>query len=286
MQGPWTETMVGGSPEAERAEFDKLASEIMRVQLKNAKAASAHGVPHAVDRAFHAKPTLATNRAELTFGDLPEDLRAGFAQPGAAYPAVVRFSNAAGVGQPDGKQDLRGVAVRVQVSPEESHDLLATNFPVSHARNALQFVEFAKATAGSGLSRPLGILRLVWLFGLRETLRMFKNVLKARRQTVSSVATERYWSRGAYRWGPAWRCASCSGPHQARCGPQRRRRATRTTCLPRPLAGSRMVTSGSSCASSDTPTRSPPRSRTPPSSGRSRSRRRSRWRCSASPAGT
>ena len=203
MQGPWAETMVGGSPEAERAEFDKLAREIMRVQLKNAKTASAHGVPHPVDRAFHAKPTLATNRAELTFGDLPEELRAAFAQPGTTYPAVVRFSNAAGVGEPDGKQDLRGVAVRVQVSPEESHDLLATNFPVSHARNARQFVEFAKATAGSGPSRLLGILRLVWLFGLRETLRMFKNVLKARRQTVSSVATERYWSRGAYRWGPA-----------------------------------------------------------------------------------
>ena len=62
---------------------------------------------------------------------------------------MVRFSNAAGTGQPDTKPDLRGVALRVQVSPEESHDLLMTNFPVSHARNARQFVEFAKATAGS-----------------------------------------------------------------------------------------------------------------------------------------
>ena len=39
----------------------------MLVQLKNAKTASAHGVPHAVDRAFHAKSTLATGQAELTF---------------------------------------------------------------------------------------------------------------------------------------------------------------------------------------------------------------------------
>ena len=44
MQGSWKETMVGGSPEAERAEFDELARDIMRVQLKNAKTASAHGV--------------------------------------------------------------------------------------------------------------------------------------------------------------------------------------------------------------------------------------------------
>jgi hypothetical protein len=202
MQGSWKETMVGGSPEAERAEFDELARDIMRVQLKNAKTASAHGVPHGVDRAFHAKSTLATDRAELVFLDLADDLRAGFAQPGRTYPAAVRFSNAEGTGQPDYKPDLRGVALRVQVSPEESHDLLMTNFPVSHARNARQFVEFAEATAGGRPAQLLGVPRLVRLFGLRETVRMLKNVMTARRRVVSSVATETYWSRGAARWGP------------------------------------------------------------------------------------
>jgi hypothetical protein len=202
MQEPWKETMAGGSPEAERAEFDKLARDIMLVQLKNAKTASAHGVSHGVDRAFHAKSTLATDRAELAFLDLPGELRSGFAQPGRAYPATVRFSNANGSGQPDSKPDLRGVALRVHVSPEESHDLLMTNFPVSHARNARQFVEFAKATAGRRPAQLLGMLRLIRLFGLRETVRMLKNVTTARRRTVSSVATETYWSRGAVRWGP------------------------------------------------------------------------------------
>jgi len=201
--GPWTETMAGGSPAAERLEFDRLARDIMLVQLKNQKTASAHGVPHPVDRTVHAKPTLASGQAELAFLDLPEDLRAGFAQPGRAYPAVVRFSNASGTGQPDTKADLRGMALRVQVSPEESHDLLATNFPVSHARNARQFVEFLKATTGSPVSKARGMLRLIWLYGLRETIRMLKNVLTGRSRTVSSVATETYWSRGAYRWGPA-----------------------------------------------------------------------------------
>ena len=199
---PWKETMAGGSPEAERAEFDKLARDIMLVQLKNAKTASAHGVRRGVDRAFHAKSTLATDRAELAFLDLADDLSAGYAQSGQAYPTVVRFSNAEGTGQPDTKPDLRGVALRVQVSAEESHDLLMTNFPVSHARNARQFVEFAKATAGGRLSQLLGVLRLIRLFGLRETVRMLKNVMTARRRSVSSVATETYWSRGAVRWGP------------------------------------------------------------------------------------
>jgi hypothetical protein len=202
MLGPWKETMAGGSPQAERAEFDKLARDIMAVQLKNARTASAHGVPHGVDRAFHAKSTLATDRAELTFADLADDLSAGFAQPGRTYPTLVRFSNAAGTGQPDTKPDLRGLALRVQASPGESHDLLMTNFPVSHARDARQFVEFAKATDGGRLSQLLGVLRLIRLFGLRETVRMLRNVLTARRQTVSSVATETYWSRGAMRWGP------------------------------------------------------------------------------------
>ena len=202
MQSQWKETMAGGSPEAERAEFETLARDIMLVQLRNAKTASAHGVPHAVDRAFHAKSTLATGQAELTFLQLPGDLGHGFAQPGRTYPAIARFSNAAGAGQSDAAPDLRGVALRVQVSADESHDLLMTNFPVSHARDAREFVEFAKATAGGRLAQSLGVLRLIRLFGPRETVRMLRNVLTARRQTVSSVATTTYWSRGAVRWGP------------------------------------------------------------------------------------
>ncbi|MBV9206939.1 MAG: catalase [Actinobacteria bacterium] len=202
MQSAWKETMAGGTPQAERAEFEQLAQDIMRMQLKNAKTASAHGVPRAVDRAFHAKSTLATNQAELRFLDLPADLSHGFAQPGRAYPTIVRFSNAAGIGQSDAAQDLRGAALRVQVSPEESHDLLMTNFPVSYARNARQFVAFAVAMTGNRPAQLQGVLQLIRKFGVEETVRMLKNVSEGRRRTVCSVATETYWSRGAMRWGP------------------------------------------------------------------------------------
>ncbi len=105
-------------------------------------------------------------------------------------------------GSADTEPDLRGVALRVQVSPEEVHDLLMTNYPVSHARSAYQFVEFAKATAGGRVSRVLGLLKLVRLFGLHEVIRMLRNVMTGRKRTVTSVATETYWSRGAMRWGP------------------------------------------------------------------------------------
>ena len=202
MQSAWKETIAGGTPQAERAEFEQLARDIMKMQLKNAKTASAHGVPHGVDRTLHAKTTLATDRAELRFrDDLPTDLSHGFAQPGRVYPTIVRFSNAAGIGQSDAAKDLRGVALRVQVSPEESHDLLMTNYPVSFARDARQFVTFNVAMTGNLAAKLRGVLRLIRLFGVGQTWRMLRNVRKSRR-TVRSVATEKYWSRGAMRWGP------------------------------------------------------------------------------------
>lgn len=197
----WKEEYVGGSAEAERVAFDQLANEIMQVQTKNRKSASAHGDPHAIDRAFHAKPTLAVDDAELRFLDIPPELQADFAQPGAVYRTMVRFSNASGVAQPDDKPDLRGVALRVTVSPEQQHDLLMTNFPVSHARNAYQFVKFANATAGDGVSRVVGLANLAVECGPSETLRMLRNVQAGRHRTVRSIATETYWSRGAIRWG-------------------------------------------------------------------------------------
>lgn len=201
MTQTWTEEFVGGSPEAERVTFEQLAREIMLVQLKNQRHASSHGVLHAVDRAFHAKSTFAIDDGELRFLDIPPDLQVEFAQPGAVYPTVVRFSNAAGNGQPDYEPDLRGVALRINVSPEQQHDLLMTNFPVSHARDARQFVKFANATAGGTVSRVFGLARLAFICGPSETVRMLRNVSAGRRRKVRSITTETYWSRGASRWG-------------------------------------------------------------------------------------
>jgi Animal haem peroxidase len=201
VEEPWSEEWIGGSPEAERVQFQRLARDIMGIQLKNQKTASAHAVPHAVDRGFHAKSTLAIEDADLTFLDLPEDLQVEFAQPHASYRAIVRFSNAAGVPAPDFKPDLRGVALRVVASDETSHDLLMTNFPASHARNARQFVELAKAGAGGRVSRLVGLLRLNMLFGPFETIRMLRNIRAGRKHKPASIATETYWSRGAIRWG-------------------------------------------------------------------------------------
>ena len=95
---------------------------------------------------------------------------------------------------------MRGAAVRVKVSDGEHHDLLMTGFPVSHARNARQFVAFAKAMAGS---RLLILPRLLMSVGPFEMIRMLRNVMKAAAHRVDSLALETYWSRGAILWGNA-----------------------------------------------------------------------------------
>ena len=197
MTTAWRETYEGGGPEAERLLFDQLAVDIMAVQLKSQKT----GKQANLARTFHAKAVYTAVEAELVFiDDLPQDLRCGFAQPGARHPTVVRLSNANGFGQADSKPDLRGLALRVAGGDGATHDLLATSFPVSHARNARQFVAFARATAGGPIGRLFGLIGLVFKFGPFETARMVSNVLSARRKTTS-LALESYWSRGAIRWG-------------------------------------------------------------------------------------
>ncbi|MGW5734244.1 MULTISPECIES: peroxidase family protein [Streptomyces] len=197
------ERYMGGSPEAEHRLFERLARELMKVQATNMRTSGAGSLA----RTQHAKSALGVENARLTFReDLPDDLRTGFARPGAEYRATVRLSNASGTRQPDAVADLRGVAVRVTVSDEESHDLLATNFPVSHARDAREFVAFAKALAGanSPLQKAFGLLvKLPLAVGFSTATRMRRNIQAATRHKVNSLAKETYWSRGAILWGEA-----------------------------------------------------------------------------------
>ncbi|MFP3991974.1 peroxidase family protein [Streptomyces sp. E11-3] len=200
---PPYERYEGGSPEAERRVFEKLAADMLHVQLKNMRSSGAAGPA----RAFHAKAALGVENARLRFhDDLPPDLRVGYAQPGADYPAIVRLSNAAGTRDHDASPDLRGAAVRVEVSAEETHDLLATNFAASHAKDAHEFVAFAKAMAGAGnpLQKAFGLfVKLPLSVGWSTAARMRNNVLSATRRTVTSLARETYFSRGAMLWGEA-----------------------------------------------------------------------------------
>src|SRR6478752_5036065 len=140
----WAEKYQGCCAEAEWVEFQQLATDIMRVQLKNQKYSNSHGAINSLQRAFHAKPTLSVDDATLEFHRslLPELQVGDFASPGRSHPTKVRFTNANGRRLDDRKKDIRGVALRVAVVPDQGggpaqdHDLLMTNFPVSHARDA------------------------------------------------------------------------------------------------------------------------------------------------------
>lgn len=191
----WMESFWGGNEQAEDEQFAVWAQEIQDIQYK----LRAKNNAPALRRGFHAKQHLGVDNATLTIPDqIPGHLRVGPFQPGARYPATVRLSNAGGTVQPDKKGDLRGLAARVRVSTDTNIDLLATNAPVSFARDAEQFMIFAKATTGPRLKLIPTLLSEV---GLKEAIFMLRTAISGTRRPVLSLATEEYWSRGAYRFG-------------------------------------------------------------------------------------
>jgi catalase len=173
-----------------------LVTDMLAVQEINRQKA---GADHAL-RTLHAKIVVAIGDARLIMRhDLPQRFAVGHFQPGASLPAVVRFSNASGVPSSDALPDMRGAAIRLTTPDGGIHDLLLTSFPVSHARNARQFVAFAVMAAGD---RSQLVARMKDAFGEREADRMMANIQQAARPS-GSLATESYWSRGAILWGDA-----------------------------------------------------------------------------------
>jgi hypothetical protein len=196
------ERYEGGSPEAELATFAALARGIMQVQEKNRRRSGAS----AVDRAFHAKSALGVENARLVVrDDLPRELRQGCFQAGAELPVTVRLSNANPTAQCDIAKDMRGAAIRIDGGQGRVHDLLMTDYEVSPAANAREFVAMTQALAGrsSEVSRLLGlVMRLPPKVGVRTTVRIILN-LHSSAQPTSSLAGLTYWSRGAIRWDAA-----------------------------------------------------------------------------------
>jgi len=192
----WWEAYLDGTPSAEAALIAKFASEIRHVQT-NIQAREHAAV---VRRAFHAKLQLGVSNAAFNvLPRVPRDLQVGLFEPGRSYPATIRISNASGAMQKDSKRDLRGVAIRVQVGPGQTQDFLMTNGAASHARDARQFMVAASALASQ--SKLLILPRLILGLGPLETVRMLLVMLRQAR-TITSLATERYWSRGPFAFGP------------------------------------------------------------------------------------
>jgi hypothetical protein len=189
---PWAEVYLGGSFEAEQAIFATHVQSVMRLQLWQA----AGGKPLA--RASHPKLLVGVTNARLhVSSDLPEAYCVDHFQPGRVYRVTIRFSNAHGI-RPDSARDLRGAALRIHVGGEQSQDLLLTNYPVTHVRDARQFMVVMKALAGS---RSLFVPRLILSLGPLQAVRTAACLWHATRRRVRSLALESYWSKGAILWG-------------------------------------------------------------------------------------
>lgn len=202
----WREVYDGGSPEAEKQVFLDLAAKMLEIQQNNmVKSGKTR-----YDRTLHSKMVVGVTNASLIVDDIiPEAFRVLHFQPGATIPAAVRFSNASAIPQPDSAPDMRGIALKMTLNETAIHDFLLTSFPVSHARNARQFVDFASLAQGP---RETFKERLLSSFGEAETKRMLDNIQQGARP-CTSLAMQRFWSRGAILWGeeavrfdlrPAW----------------------------------------------------------------------------------
>jgi catalase len=206
----WIEVYLNGSKSAEEKLItQRFAPEINRIQKDIQRIEGAQRIK----RAQHGKMLAGTKNAEFqVLPDIPDDLRIGLFQPGKSYPAHARFSNASSIEQPDSARDLRGVAIRVKPDVGSDHDFLMTNAPYSHARDSKQFMIIASAASRVGRPAMLwrlgawrtlaALVRLVRRLGLKEALRVLRTVRQQTSRPVASLATESYWSRAAFAFGP------------------------------------------------------------------------------------
>jgi catalase len=193
----WKETYLAGSQAKEESLIRKFAADINRIQTEYRDRAR----PARVLRCVHAKIHLGTCQAQFeVLPEIPTKLRIGLFQPDSRYHAEVRFSNASGAVRPDAESDLRGIAIRVWLEDGRWHDLLMTNATASHEKNAREFMVFTGAAAAG--SKFTMVLKLLSQVGPWATIRMLRIIEKQTSRPVYSLATEQFWSRAAYAFGP------------------------------------------------------------------------------------
>ncbi len=197
----------GGSPDKENRFFEKISEDIRSVVRHFEKD---NGRPM---RANHAKILAGIVGAELRVSqDIPPDLAVGFlSEPGRAYKANVRFSNANGEFKADDSlPDLRGVAIRVFTDQGE-HDFLMTNAEPHHAIDAREAMVAITAgtkkdTVGNAipdlgpvsdsLSGLIGAFpHLLVNLGLGPARRIAGTLKKQMGREVMGLDGETYWSR-------------------------------------------------------------------------------------------
>lgn len=195
----WKESVAADESTA----FTTFATQINQIQ--RTLAGQTGGSPR---RGFHAKAHAAMKAEFRVVPGLPDALRHGVFKESITRPCLVRFSNGVGGIKSDAQPDVRGLAVKVVGVPGQqlldgdtdvaTQDFLATNSPVSLARNATQFMAFAKANLNP-LTLPFTLAREL---GARESARIAAFLATHVTRPIRSIATETYWSGGPIKLGP------------------------------------------------------------------------------------
>jgi hypothetical protein len=158
-------------------------------------------------RILHAKGQLGVSARFTVLPDLPEHARVGpFAAP-ATFEAFVRYSNGSGRRQPDGKPDVRGIALKLvgvigkKVIPgmenAPTQDFLLIRDRTTPFRSADEFVPFVIAAASPLTGLPKAIAR----FGLLRTVRILTKAMKQISRPVLPLAATHYFSAVPIRFG-------------------------------------------------------------------------------------
>jgi catalase len=152
-----------------------------------------------IRRGFHAKGIFSVPRAVFRCAaELPPALQVGIFQPNREYPTVVRFSSSLSDVQPDGNRQGHGIGFRIS-TPHGVHDILLSDSPTSHARDAEQFMALADALTSR--AKIATVFRLARRVGWGEAVRMLRTVLRASTASMTSLATASYWSRTPFSFG-------------------------------------------------------------------------------------
>jgi hypothetical protein len=184
-----------GSEREELAQFAEFAKRIQALQKESSERRQ-----QPISRGFHAKAHACLNgRLELEPHRDPRSRFGIFADGQPNRRVVVRFSNGVGWKQDDAELDARGMAVKVfdvpgpKYLPEEptTQDFLMTNSPTPVGRDAVEFMEFARANVSGRAAE--------FLF-LASHAKTGASAL-SKTTPVDSMVTSQYWSGGAFHLG-------------------------------------------------------------------------------------
>lgn len=183
----------------EEARFNAFAAEIREIQRKRAERRGAS------ERGLHPKAHVGAV-AKLAVGEVPVEYRVALFSAPAEFDCYVRFSNGAPRTQPDGRPDIRGVALKVVGVPgkkiikgledKKTQDFLFITTAATAVRSPDEFMHLIRSAAeGPALLVP----KLLKAVGLRRALSIVKAATATPR--VRSMATVPFFTAAPIRFG-------------------------------------------------------------------------------------